>query len=270
MESYRGPKSNLRGTNGPVYVEEVGNPLPLTTLVEEAARSIGYNATPDYNSGENMEGFYRFQLNVKNGVRQNTGKTYIKAAKTLPSFTLRTMAHVTRVVFDGIQAVGVAFRDVDASGSPISEEVVVQAKREVILSGGAINTPQLLMLSGIGPKSHLEENGVQVLVDLPGVGENLKDHIIVAEHYLTTENIGIDTFTSKKQLLTQMLKYFVLGTGLAYKSGVEAGMFLRTDKTLSYPDIQYVFRILKLLGSSDTRLAGSMCYPCYRTLTWQK
>jgi choline dehydrogenase len=241
LENWDGPASPNRGKDGPIYVAEATNPLNLTVFAEQAANSIGIPTNKDYNSGGDMSGFYRFQLNVKNGVRQNTGQTYVKQALKNKNFTLRTLAHVTRVIFEGKKAVGVAFRNVDyTTGKPTSDpEIIVRAKKEVILSGGAINTPQLLMLSGIGPKEHLAQHGIDVLADLPGVGSNLKDHSILVEPYLTTENLGIDSFVDKKQMAKQLFKYFVLNSGLAYKSGVEAGLFLKTDPSLEYPDMQF-------------------------------
>jgi choline dehydrogenase len=171
FESYSGPANRrFRGVDGPLPVTSARWWNPLCESFVESAESLGYALNPDYN-GERQDGVGRTQSTIRSGRRQSAAHVFLHPASRRRSVSIKTNALVTRIIFEGKRAVAVAYQP--GSGST---EVEVRARRAVVVSAGALNSPKLLQLSGIGPASLLRENGITVISDLTGVGENLRDH----------------------------------------------------------------------------------------------
>lgn len=216
----------LHGQSGPLHVEDRRYTHPLTHLWVDAAVGAGLKPTDDFNGAE-QEGAGLYQVTCRRGHRWSTAKAYLEPAANRPNLTVRTGAHARRVVVEGGRAVGVEY---DRAGG----RATAYAAAEVVLSGGAINSPQLLMLSGIGPGAHLREVGVEVLVDLPGVGQNLHDHPVVPMVYRTRD---IDDLLDHNNLV-QFLRAKARGTGPLVSNIGEGGGFWRSRPELAAPDIQ--------------------------------
>jgi choline dehydrogenase len=176
-ENYEHSTSDYRGRGGPINVIETPSSNPLTQAFLEAGVELGWPRNDDYN-GATQEGFGMLQSTIGQEGRSSTATGYLHPVEQRPNLSIWTQTLVTRLLFDGTRAVGVAYRQAD-------REQEVQAKKEVILSGGAINSPHLLMLSGIGPADLLQSLDIPVVADLPGVGKNLQDHPGVLTYYKT-------------------------------------------------------------------------------------
>jgi choline dehydrogenase len=232
-ESRRDGGNEYRGTDGPLATRygELKNPLYGAFL--EAAQQAGYPATDDIN-GHAQEGFGRMDMTVKDGVRWSAANAYLKPAMKRPNLKVETHARVERIVFEGRRAVGVVYEQ----GGTRQE---VRADREVILSGGPINSPQLLKLSGIGPADELREHGINVLADRPGVGENLQDHL---EFYFQMASTQPITLYSSMGLIARGmigLRWLLRRDGLGATNHFEACGFIRSRPGVPYPDLQYHF-----------------------------
>jgi choline dehydrogenase len=202
---------------------------PLTRAFLAATVEIGIASNPDFN-GAGQDGAALYQVTQKNGVRCGAADGYLQPARERSNLTVITGAHATRVLVEAQRAVGVAFlRD------GVAEEV--RADREVILAGGTVNSPQLLMLSGIGPAEELKAAGISAIHDLPGVGKNLQDHPMVSVGYLCTQKISLDG----AETLGNFLRWLVWKNGPLASNVAEAGLFLRTRAGLVVPDLQLLF-----------------------------
>ena len=164
-------KSELHGMGGPLRVEDLRTVNPLSRAFVEAAIAAGLPANPDFN-GARQDGVGIYQVTQKRGARQSAADAFLRPAQTRANLTVVPFAHATQIVLEGNRATGVEYV---SNG----QEYTVHADREVILCGGAVNSPQLLMLSGIGPAEELARHGIEVALDLPGVGENLQDHLFL-------------------------------------------------------------------------------------------
>jgi choline dehydrogenase len=232
-ENRRDGGNEYRGTDGPLATRygELKNPLYRAFL--DAALEAGYPATDDIN-GHAQEGFGRMDMTVKDGVRWSAANAYLKPALRRPNLKVETHARVERIVFEGRRAVGVVYEQ----GGTRQE---VRADREVILSGGPINSPQLLKLSGIGPADELREHGINVLADRPGVGENLQDHL---EFYFQMASTQPITLYSSMGLIARGmigLRWLLRRDGLGATNHFEACGFIRSRAGVPYPDLQYHF-----------------------------
>ncbi|MEO2038469.1 MAG: GMC family oxidoreductase N-terminal domain-containing protein, partial [Martelella sp.] len=170
-ESWEGGETAFRGGSGPLSTQRCRYQDPLTDAVAEASRQAGYAQTDDYN-GETQEGFSRLQMTIDKGRRASTANAYLRPAMKRKNLTVLTNAMAKHITFEGSRATGLVF---DHKGS----ERRVTASREVLLSGGVINTPQLMMISGIGAGDELQAQGIETRVNLPAVGKNLQDHVSV-------------------------------------------------------------------------------------------
>ncbi len=175
LETWEGGASVYRGRQGPVPVRKGTYECPLHEIVLEAGGQAGFPLTDDIN-GEHQEGFGALQMNVRDGVRSSMAEAYIRPNSSRRNLTVLDCAHAGGLLIEGNRVSGVGCSRGGAN-------LEVRASREVILSGGAINSPQLLMLSGIDPADHLKETGIPCRVDLPGVGQNLQDHPVVYMKY---------------------------------------------------------------------------------------
>ncbi len=235
METWQGGANDYRGGQGPIGVCD-GNGMRLNPLYEvfiNAGVEAGYRRTDDYN-GVEQEGFGPFQMSVDGGVRASTSRSYLRPALKRPNLTVMKKTMVQEILFDGTRATGVKFMQ----GKALK---VAQASREVILSAGSIGSAQLLQLSGIGPAKVLKNAGIAVRHDLPGVGENLQDHLEVYFQHECKEPI---TLNSKLGLISKALigiEWLLFKTGLGATNHFESGGFIRSRPEKEWPDIQYHF-----------------------------
>ena len=234
IEAWKGKSSSARGSSGPVGVSNVERDVhPLTNKYLEAGQELGFPLNRDYN-GSHMEGVSVYQTTIANGLRVSSASAYISKRNSGRNLRVITNAHVTKLIFDGRRATGVCF-------SQGNRETTVLTDGEVILSAGALNSPHLLYLSGLGPANELQPHGISVLQDMPHVGRHLQDHI------------GVD-FTlavnrpSLNQKLRPVLGKFLVGLEyLFFKSGPlamslnQAGGFVKSDPSLEVPDLQLYF-----------------------------
>lgn len=232
-ESRREGGDAYRGSDGPLATRYGTLANPLYRAFIEAAQQAGYPATDDVN-GYAQEGFGRMDMTVKDGVRWSAANAYLRPAMKRSNLKVETHARVTRVLFEGRRAVGVAY---ERGG----ERRQVRARREVILSGGPINSPQLLKLSGIGPAEELQGLGLDVVAHRPGVGENLQDHL---EFYFQVACKQPITLYSSMGLLARTrigLRWLLTKKGLGATNHFESCGFIRSRPGIAYPDIQYHF-----------------------------
>ncbi len=233
MESSHGGQSGgWRGSDGPLHVTRGPRTNPLFHAFVQAGVEAGYEATDDYN-GEQQEGFGPMEQTVWRGRRWSTANAYLRPALKRPNVNMQR-AFVRKVVFEGKRAVGV---EVMQRG----KIKILRAAREVILSASSINSPKLLMLSGVGDEAHLREHGIEVVANRPGVGQNLQDHL---EFYFQVECKQPITLYSKLNLWSKGLigaQWLFLKSGLGASNQFESAAFIRSDAGVPYPDIQYHF-----------------------------
>lgn len=222
-----------RGDEGPLHTQYGRLKNPLYWAFVEAARQAGYPVTDDYNAAQ-QEGFGRMDMTVHKGRRWSTANAYLKPAMRRPNLKVETHALAERILFEGRRAVGVRY---DRGG----KRHEVRARREVIVASGPINSPALLKRSGLGPAAELQAHGIEVLHDLPGVGENLQDHL---EFYLQMECPQPITLYSAMNPLAKALigaRWLAFRDGLGATNHFESCGFIRSRAGLPYPDIQYHF-----------------------------
>jgi choline dehydrogenase len=233
-ETWKGGADEYRGGEGPLDTcsgNEMRNPLYRAFI--EAGKQAGYPVTADYD-GYQQEGFGAMHMTVKDGVRASTARAYLRPALERPNLTVVTRALSERVVLEGRRAAGVAYL---RQGG----RVTAKAAREVILAAGSIGSPQLLQLSGIGPGEVLRAAGVEVAHDLPGVGENLRDHLEVYFQFRCTQPI---TLNAKLNPLAKFLigaRWVLFKDGLGATNHFESCAFIRSGAGVEWPDIQYHF-----------------------------
>ncbi len=240
-ESFSGGGDDWRGDSGPLNTSRGRMANPLYAAFIEAGGQAGYAQTADMN-GYRQEGFGPMDMTVHRGRRWSAANAYLRPAAGRPGLAVETGALATRILLDGRRATGVEYR----RGGAVR---TARARREVVLSGGPINAPQLLMLSGIGPAAHLAEHGIAVACDLPGVGRNLQDHL---ELYVQQECLRPITLYSATGLLQRALigaRWMLFRSGPGATNHFEAGGFIRSRPGVRWPDIQYHF--LPLAASYD-------------------
>jgi choline dehydrogenase len=221
-----------RGGDGPLHLERGPAENPLFGAFFEAAQQAGYPLTDDVN-GYRQEGFARFDRNVKNGRRWSAARAYLHPAMSRKNLRVETLAMATKVRFEGKRAVGVEYL---RAGRPRSV-----AAGEVILCGGAINTPQLLQLSGIGDQQHLAEVGVPLVHHLPGVGENLQDHLEVYIQYASKQPVSIAPGLRMRARPGIGYQWLFHRRGLGATNHFEGGGFCRSNDDVDYPNLMFHF-----------------------------
>lgn len=224
---------DLHGTDGPLGVSNIPDPQPVTRAFVQSCQERGIPYNPDFN-GALQEGAGFYQTTTKNYRRCSAAVGYLRPALSRPNLTLVTKALVLRVVFEGTRAVGVEY----ALGGA---RHLVRAEAEVILTSGAIGSPRLLMLSGVGPAAHLAAHGIAVQQDLAGVGQNLTDHFgidIVAE---LKGHDSLDKYNKPHWALWAGLEYTLFKSGPVTSNVVEGGAFWYGDRTAACPDLQFHF-----------------------------
>ncbi len=222
-----------RGDSGPLGVTRGSFDNPLYDAFIAAGEQAGQGQSDDLN-GFNPEGVARLDATRKNGRRCSAAVAHLRPALKRGNVTLLVRAMVKRVLFTGNRAYGIAF---DHKGA----ERIVHAGTQVILAGGAINSPQLLMLSGIGPADHLADNGIRPLVNLPGVGQNLQDHASVILQYECTRSFPIHKVDAPWRKAAAGLQWVFTRSGIAASNIWEAGGLIRGNHTVAYPNLQYHF-----------------------------
>ena len=226
--------TGFHGTDGPWNIQTTDIDDPIIETFFEAARSAGYEQAEDYN-GAQQDGFARLQVNVHQGRRRSAAVAYLHPSLNRPNLHLEVAAHVTRVVFNGSRAVGVDY----VQGGKTHH---IMAEREVILSGGAINSPQILMLSGVGPADHLAEIGIEPIHDLAGVGSNLQDHPAIGIEYRYAQRSRYHRELRLDRLSLNMARARLFGTGPAATPPSSVTGFIKSRPDLDIPDIQMFFR----------------------------
>ena len=232
MENSHGGEDGWRGDDGPLHVQRGPRKNPLYSAFVEAGQQAGFELTPDYN-GAKQEGFGPMEQTIYKGRRWSVANAYLRPALKRRNVSL-VNGFARRVVIENQRAVGV---EIEARG----KIQVVKARREVVLAASSINSPKLLMLSGIGPAEHLRQNGIAVVADRPGVGQNLQDHM---ELYIQQESLQPITLYSKLNLWSKALigaEWLFFKSGLGASNHFEAAAFLRSAAGVDYPDIQYHF-----------------------------
>ena len=233
MEHSHGGEDGWRGTNGPMHVKRGPRNNPLYQAFIEAGRQAGYPVTEDYN-GRQQEGFGPMEMTVHRGVRWSAANAFLRPALKRPNVKLETYAFAHRVLLEGKRAVGVEY---DVAG----EVKQVRARREVIIAASSINSPKLLQMSGIGAPAVLKAAGIDVAHALPGVGENLQDHLEIYFQLMSKQPV---TLYSKLNLFSKGLiglEWLLFGTGLGATNHFESCAFIRSGAGIEYPDIQYHF-----------------------------
>ena len=225
----------FHGNNGPLNVADLRSPSPLGEAFIRAAERQGLPRTPDYNGAEQF-GSFQYQVTQKNGERFSSAKAYLTPNLSRPNLRVITHAASARVLLEGRRACGVEYYQ----GNELKR---VKARREVILSGGAFGSPQLLMLSGIGPARELQRHGISVVQDLAGVGENLQDHIDYVQTFLapsSSETFGV-SLRGGARFTKGIFEWRNQRTGPITSPFAEGGGFFRSSPDVEVPDLQLVF-----------------------------
>lgn len=226
------PDDDLRGHDGPIKLERGPATNPLFQAFFNSGVEAGYSRTPDVN-GFRQEGFGPFDKHIFNGRRLSASRAYLHPAMSRQNLTVKTRAFVTSIDFEGTRAKGLTYKQ----NGNIHQ---VQAD-EIILSGGAINTPQLLQLSGVGNAEHLRSLGIEPVVDLPGVGENLQDHLEVYIQHSCPLPVSQQPSLNKARMPFIGLQWIFARTGPAATNHFEGGGFVRSNEDVKYPNLMFHF-----------------------------
>ena len=248
----------FHGTGGPLHVQNLTSPNPLGPIFVKAGTQAGYAANPDFN-GASQEGVGIYQVTHKNGERHSAAKGYLTPNLLRPNLRVFTGAQTTRILLEKKRAVGVEF-------VMNGQTQQVRAKKEVLLCAGAFQSPQLLMLSGIGPHQHLQDTGIVTVHDLPGVGQNLHDHLDIVQQVeapAATQSVGI-TVSGVWTLLKGIFEWRDKRTGPLTSNVAEGGAFIKSSPAEPTPDLQLHFVVAKLENHGRTTVFGHgySCHVC--------
>jgi len=258
----RGP-NEFHGTGGPLNVSDITEKNEISRALLDAAIEAGIPRNDDINGGE-QEGATWFQLTVKNGKRNSTAVGYLHPVMRRPNLRVETEAQTTRILFEGKKAVGVEYLQ-------HGQKRTAKCTREVILAAGAVASPQLLEVSGIGRGDILQKHGIPVLHELKGVGENLQDHYMIGCQWrLKPECATVNELSRGLPLLKEILKYGLLRKGLLTFAVAHVVAFLRSRPELAHPDLQFHMMAasmdLEVLGKTQALVLekepGLTCTPC--------
>jgi choline dehydrogenase len=254
----------FHGTDGPLNVTEAHHDNPLFDAFVEAGREAGHPVNPDFN-GTEQEGFGRYQFTIRNARRWSTAAAYLRPALSRPNLVVETGALTQRIVVANGRAEAVVYRQ---GGT----DHTVHAAREVLLAAGAVNSPQILMLSGIGNADHLRSHGIDPVVDLPEVGRNLQDHSNIHTVHAATIKTLTDELTRFERSAFAVARAMVMRSGPAAGFPLEGGAFIRTAPELEMPDVQFHFSAGNLMSlirqpfsaptTDHTRPDAFMCHAC--------
>jgi choline dehydrogenase len=243
--------SDAHGVGGPIATVDAQSPNRLSLAFVEACAAVGLPLNTDFNAGR-QEGFGLYQVTQRNGRRCSAAVGYLSAAMARSNLAVLTDAAVERLTFDGSRCTGAVFRRGGKAET-------IAARREVIVCAGAYNSPQLLMLSGIGPAAHLRPLGIDLVRDLPGVGQNLQDHVMVPVAYSCTQPITMAGAGEPAELV----RYEESRTGLLSSNIGEAGGFVTLDPLSPAPELQLIFAPAYLVrhGLDNPAGHGFTCHP---------
>jgi choline dehydrogenase len=247
METCLAGADDWRGGDGPLVLERGPATNPLFRAFFQAAEQAGYPLTQDVN-GFQQEGFARFDRNIHNGRRLSAARAYLHPVKNRPNLTVHCLAHVNKVLFEGKRAVGVEYRR-------LGRTQTVRAN-EVVLCGGAINTPQLLQLSGVGNARELGALGIEAVEDLPGVGENLQDHLEVYVQHGSKQPVSLNPALKWRNRPLIGLKWLLARKGPAATNHFEGGGFARSNEDVGYPNLMFHFLPLAVRYDGSRPTAG--------------
>ena len=231
LENYSGGESEYRGGDGPLVVHRPKPQNPLYKAFIEAGRDAGYQTTDDI-CGYRQEGFGVFDMSTENGERNSTAKAYLDPARRRQNLTVMTDKQVQKILFNGNEATGISYKTVNG------DIIKVDALKEVILSAGAVGSPQLLMLSGVGPASHLKDHGITIVADMPGVGQNLNDHPDFVLKYKCLKPVSIWPQTRLVRRTFAGIRWLLRRDGICASNQFEAVACVRSAAGVEYPDIQ--------------------------------
>jgi choline dehydrogenase len=232
-ETREGGGDEYHGDSGPLHVDRGRGENPLCGAFIEAARQAGYPYTRDMN-GYQQEGFGPMDRTTGKGIRHSTAVGYLRPAMKRPNLTVLTRAVAQRLILDGQQVNGLEFKH-------RNNTLRVSASRDVVLSAGPINSPKLLMLSGIGPETHLEDVGITPVHSLPGVGQNLQDHLEIYLQMACTQPVSLFRYYNLLGKARVGAQWLLTRTGLGASNSFEAGGFIRSRTGVQHPDLQYHF-----------------------------
>lgn len=237
----------FHGSTGELAISDVVNPHIASLTFIESAKATGIPFNKDFN-GAQQYGVGYPQMTMENGVRQSASTAFLKPIRNRPNLEVQVNAHAERILFEGKLAVGVHFA---IKGSKLKRDVYA---KEIILSGGTIASPQLLMLSGVGPADHLRSHGIDVVHDLPGVGENLHDHAYV--HFLNqvTPKFSINHEIQGWRLIPHVLQYVGSRKGLLTSAAAQVCCFVKSDSSMVSPDLQIQFRPFSIVVTEDGKI----------------
>ncbi len=248
MESSWRGANQYHGDSGPLTIVQVDDQRLLHQPLMNTAESAGYNVTYDIH-GDNEEGFSRGELTIdKKGRRCSTARAYLEPVMDRSNLTVISGALAQRILFSGKKAVGVEYKVSDNLVSAHAKD-----SGEVLLAGGAFNSPQLLMLSGVGPAAHLQDKGIEVLHDLPGVGRNLSEHPRVPMHFTLKKPVSFLNELRFDRVAASVLRWCLFGTGPFANQVNSCNPMLRSREDLSQPDIQ--------LWCNPVRMDAHMWFP---------
>lgn len=245
-ETWHGDTGNpeFRGANGPVHVTRGERKNPLYQAFIDAGANAGYGSTDDYN-GYRQEGFGAFEMTVHNGKRWSAASAYLKPALKKPNCDM---------IRGLVQRIDV--EDGRATGVRLSDGRLIRARSEVILCAGAINSPKILMLSGIGPGKHLTEHDIPIVSNRPGVGQNLQDHLEMYIQYASSKPVSIAPYWSLWGKAFVGAQWLLTQSGLGATNNFEACGFIRSNAGVEYPDIQYHFLPIAIRYDGQTPPGG--------------
>ena len=249
--------SEWHGVDGPLWASDIGAKHELIEAVIAAGGEIGIPRNDDFN-GATQEGVGYYQLTTRHGLRCSTATAYLRPAHRRRNLRIEANARATRIAFEGRKAVGIVYRQA-------GREITATAGREVILAAGALQSPQLLQLSGIGPAALLEGFGIPPVLALPGVGENLQDHLQARVIFRCTKPITTnDILNSWPRTLTMGAQYVFARSGPMAVGINQGGIFARTDPALGRPDVQFHVATLSsdMAGSSVHKFSGFTMSVC--------
>ncbi|HSG89902.1 MAG TPA: choline dehydrogenase [Pseudomonadales bacterium] len=246
----------FHGGGGPLAVSNARGTNVLFDAFVAAGREAGHPFTPDFN-GPQQEGVGPYQHTIRGGKRCSAATAYLVPALERPNLTVETRALTSRVLVEGGRAVGVEYVQ-DGTTK------VAHADAEVLLSGGAVNSPQVLMLSGIGDRDDLAAHGIDTVAHLPGVGRNLQDHLDCTVQYECSQPITLHSMSNPLRMLMTGMQYAFFKTGLATSNGLEAGGFLKTRPELDVPDVQihFVAALMRDHGRTKADRHGFTVHVC--------
>ena len=255
-ETYHGEGDpDFRGQDGPLQVEDYRTILPLTHRFVEAAQQAGHPFRKDLNGAE-QEGVGYSQMTRIGRWRGSTARTFLARAKG--KVQVETDAQAARLLFDGLRCVGVEYRQ----GGVMKR---ITARKEVIVSGGTVNSPHLLQMSGLGPAEHLQALGISVLADMPSVGANLQDHFVTRVQHRVHDAISTNQLARGLRLAGQVARFFTLGNGALTFGVTTAQVFVRSRPELASPDLQLLFTPASYVQGQQSVLepeAGMTCAVC--------